>query len=46
MAARMFFVYLFEENDAALKFLQEAGLLRNILLCPLYGRNMKLGKNG
>lgn len=46
MAARMFFVYLFEENDTALEFLQEARLLRSVLLCPKCGRHMTLGKNG
>lgn len=45
MAARMF-VYLFEENDTALEFLQEAELLRSVLLCPKCGQNMTMGKNG
>jgi len=46
VTARMFFVYLFEENDMALEFPQEAGLLRSVLLCPKSGRNMTVGKNG
>jgi hypothetical protein len=42
----MFFVYLFEENYTALEFLQEAGLLWSVLLCPKCGRNVTLGEKG
>jgi hypothetical protein len=39
----MFFVYLFENNDKALEFLQEAGLLRSVMPCPQCGQNMTRG---
>jgi hypothetical protein len=45
VASRMLFAYLFEDNEKALGFLQEAVLLRNVMPCPKYGRNMTLGKS-
>ena len=46
VATRILFVYLFENNDKSLEFLQDAGILRNVMPCPKCGWNMTLSKNG